>query len=318
MNNYDDCNNNIVGSGNIEQKAPMSSIKILSNCGLALCLMTIAVFATQFIVLVIADLISPELAETGLFNVILTLIGIVGVGLPVFAIFMKRVPDSKLGEKKKLSLIEFLGFFIVCVASAYIANIVGLFLSAFIELINGTNIVNPVDSFIFNKYMVVAMIYAILVAPIVEEIMFRKILLDKLRRFGDFPAILITGFAFGIFHFNILQFFYATVLGIFFAYITIRTNRLIYAIVLHMLMNFIGAGLVPLVTTSQNTLGMGLVAIWFFGSLTIGSIIFILNIKKIRLIKPIQPLVRKRDYILNPGALLFIIIGTGIIVLNLL
>jgi hypothetical protein len=150
----------------------------------------------------------------------------------------------------------------------------------------------------------------------VEELIFRKILLDKLRRFGDLPAILITGLAFGIFHFNLLQFFYATVIGIMFAYITIRTNRIIYAIILHMMMNFIGAGVVPLISANQNILGMALVTIWFFGTMTVGSLLFILNAKKIRLNKPIKPLVRKRDYILNPGTMLFIALGITIIVLT--
>ncbi|TAH74898.1 MAG: CPBP family intramembrane metalloprotease [Anaerolineaceae bacterium] len=296
----------------------MSNKKILSYCGLYLSIMTIAVFATQLIVSFIAGMLFPDGSESGWFNVVLTVVGIVGVGLPVFYKLMKKIPDSEIGEQKKLSSGKFIGYFIVCVALAYISNIVGLFISAFIELIKGIEVINPLEDFLFNSNMVLVMIYAIIIAPIVEELIFRKILLDKLRRFGDLPAILITGFAFGIFHFNLPQFFYATVLGILFAYITIRTNRIIYAIVLHMLMNLMGAGIVPLVTASQNPLGLGLVTIWFFGTMTIGSILLILNGKKVLLIKPIEPLVRKRDYILNPGTLLFLIIGISVILFGLI
>lgn len=302
-----------------EQNAPsgMSNIKILSYCGLYLSMMTIVIFATQFILAFIASIFFPDVAKSGWFNVSLTFIGIVVLGLPVFIKLMKRIPDSEIGEQRKLSSGKFIGYFIICVALAYIANIVGLIISVFIEIIKGTDIVNPLETFFINSNMVLAMIYAIIVAPIVEELIFRKILLDKLRRFGDLPAILLTGFAFGIFHFNLSQFFYATVLGIMFAYITIRTNRIIYSIALHMMMNFMGAGFVPVATASQNLLGMGLVMIWFFGTMTVGSILLILNFRKVRLNKSKYSLVDLRAYILNPGTLLFLVLGISIIVINL-
>ncbi len=303
---------------NIEQNTPMSSIQILSKSGLYLSLMTMAMFATQVIIAFIMKMISPDVMETGLYSVVATLIGMVGVGLPVFAKLMKKIPDSEIGERKKLSPIKFIGFFIVCVASAYIANIVGLLISAFIELINGVEVGDPVGDFLYNEYMVLAMVYAIIIAPIVEELIFRRILLNKLRRFGDLPAMLITGIAFGIFHFNLAQFFYAAVLGILFAFITIRTNRIVYAMVLHMLMNFIGAGLAPIATSSQNKLGLSLVVLWFFATMVIGSILFILNVKRVILLKPRKPLVRTRDYIMNPGTLLFLIMSISVIFLGLI
>ena len=302
-----------------EQNAPsgMSNIKILSYCGLYLSMMTIVIFATQFILAFIAGSFFPDVTKSGWFNVSLTFIGIVVLGLPVFIKLMKRIPDSEIGEQRKLSSGKFIGYFIICVALAYIANIVGLIISVFIEIIKGTDIVNPLETFFINSNMVLAMIYAIIVAPIVEELIFRKILLDKLRRFGDLPAILLTGFAFGIFHFNLSQFFYATVLGIMFAYITIRTNRIIYSIALHMMVNFMGTGLIPLITASQNPLGMGFVMIWFLGTMTVGSILLILNFRKVRLNKSKYSLVDLRAYILNPGTLLFLVLGISIIVINL-
>jgi membrane protease YdiL (CAAX protease family) len=315
---YNDDNNDLMQVDETYDAQPvtMSDRKILSYCGLYLSLMTVAVFAVQFLLSAIFRIFIPDAIEASWFSVILTLVGIVGVGLPVFVKLMKKIPDSEIGEKRNVSLVKLLGYFIICVAFAYIANIAGLFISAFIELIKGIEVANPLENFIFNSNMVLVVIYAVIIAPIVEELIFRKILLDKLRRFGDLPAILITGLAFGIFHFNLLQFFYATVIGIMFAYITIRTNRIIYAIILHMMMNFIGAGVVPLISANQNILGMALVTIWFFGTMTVGSLLFILNAKKIRLNKPIKPLVRKRDYILNPGTMLFIALGITIIVLT--
>lgn len=316
--------NNEVGNESLEDELNelntpriMNGKKILSLCGLYLSLMTIALFAVQALLIFIVGMAFPEVAEEGWFNIALTAIGVAGVGLPVFYVLMKRVPDSEIGEQKKLSFGQFIGFFMVCMAGTYISNMVGSFINVLIELIKGLEVINPLDS-LFDGNMVLAMIYAVICAPILEELIFRKILLDKLRRFGDIPAMLLTGFAFGIFHFNLAQFFYATVLGIFFAYITLRTNRIRYAILLHMMVNSIGAGVVPLVANGENMVGLGLITAWLFISMIIGSILFIINVKKIKLVKLAKPLVRKMDYIFNPGALMFLIIGIIVIILSLI
>lgn len=298
----------------------MSGKKILSYCGLYLSLMTLAILAAQIIISLIigtiSEILSYDLKGSGWFTVVLTAIGMVAIGLPVFARLMKRIPDSERGEVRNLSLGQFFGFFIICVGAAYISNIIGMFISFFIETINGIKIINPLEDFIFNNDMILIMIYASIIAPIVEELIFRKILLDKLRRFGDLPAILISGIAFGLFHMNLSQFFYATVLGILLAYITIRTNRIIYSILLHMMLNFIGSGIVPLLSANENVLGVSIIAIWFLATMTIGSILMIVNSRKVVLNKPKEPLVKKTDYILNPGAIIFGLICIVMIVVE--
>lgn len=291
---------------------------ILFRCGLSLSLMAFAILAAQVIFVLIIPLLLPDSAEAGWFNIVLTILTIVGVGLPIFAGMMKKIPDSEIGEKGKLSFGKFIAYFIMCVAAGYIANIIGLIINAIIEFNRGFQLINPLEDFMRSSNMVLFSIYAVVIAPIVEELIFRKILLNKLRRFGDLPAILLTGFAFGLFHFNLSQFFYATVLGFFFAYITIRTNRIIYSIMLHMIMNLIGTAFVPFVMSDQGPSVLGAMSIWVFGAMTFGSIIFILNIKNITLNKPNERLLRKRDYILNPGVLLFLAIGIGMIIFNIL
>ena len=49
--------------------------------------------------------------------------------------------------------------------------------------------------------------------------------------------MLLSGIMFGMFHGNFTQFFYATALGIFFAYVYIRTGKLRYPIFYHMIVN---------------------------------------------------------------------------------
>ena len=77
-------------------------------------------------------------------------------------------------------------------------------------------------------------------APILEEFMFRKLFLDRLMVLGTRPAILISAVLFALPHLisqGPAQVFYTFVLGLSFAYVTVRTRKLWPAILLHSLSN---------------------------------------------------------------------------------
>lgn len=74
-------------------------------------------------------------------------------------------------------------------------------------------------------------------APIVEELIFRKFLIDRIHKYGEGIAILISGMLFGLFHGNFAQFFHTTGVGLFLAFIYIRTGKVWYTILLHMVVN---------------------------------------------------------------------------------
>ncbi len=80
------------------------------------------------------------------------------------------------------------------------------------------------------------LLYSVLLAPLFEEILFRGLLFNQLRRYGRCFAILITALLFGLMHTNVLQLIAAILLGILLAWI--RENYgLPYAILLHITNN---------------------------------------------------------------------------------
>lgn len=86
-------------------------------------------------------------------------------------------------------------------------------------------------------------------APVLEEILFRKIFLDRLIPLGNIPAIAVSALLFALPHIysqGIPQFFYTFVLGVVFAYIALRTKRIWPCMILHSLSNMYGAFLVIL------------------------------------------------------------------------
>ena len=120
-------------------------------------------------------------------------------------------------------------------------NIVGLILTAIIGLIKGEPVSNSLLSIISEGNVWISSIYTVLLAPVFEEILFRKLICDRVVQYGQRTAILISGLMFGLFHMNFNQFFYAALLGGFFAFIYTKTGRLIYTIGLHMAVNFLGS-----------------------------------------------------------------------------
>lgn len=77
----------------------------------------------------------------------------------------------------------------------------------------------------------------VVLAPICEEILFRGILLSKLKRFGGWFAVITTGVLFGLFHQNHQQLFFATAFGIIAGFIALRTNSVIPSVIAHVCLN---------------------------------------------------------------------------------
>ena len=91
----------------------------------------------------------------------------------------------------------------------------------------------------------------VVLAPVFEELVFRKVLVDRVLPFGEWPAILFSGITFGLFHGNLTQFFYAALLGMVLAYVYIRTGNILYTIGIHACINFLG-GVLPLLVPAAS------------------------------------------------------------------
>jgi membrane protease YdiL (CAAX protease family) len=77
-----------------------------------------------------------------------------------------------------------------------------------------------------------------LIAPVVEELFFRGLLLRSLQNYlGETPAIVVSGLIFGVSHFQPLLIPGLSAVGILFAVLTVRTGRLGPAIWAHAAFN---------------------------------------------------------------------------------
>lgn len=78
------------------------------------------------------------------------------------------------------------------------------------------------------------------VAPIVEELIFRGLILKGFRRnYNAFTAVTISALLFALFHLNPWQFPATFLLGLFLGWLVVRTNNILLAILGHSIHNFL-------------------------------------------------------------------------------
>ena len=115
-----------------------------------------------------------------------------------------------------------------------------------------------------------------IIGPVFEEILFRKLLIDRTIRYGARISIILSATLFGLMHGNLNQFFYAFLLGGFFAYVYIKTGNIIYTIILHIFLNLIGSVFSLFVVESANAITQGTYA-GFDISIILIYVIFIIT-----------------------------------------
>ena len=79
---------------------------------------------------------------------------------------------------------------------------------------------------------------AVFVAPILEEIVFRGVIMNNLRKYGIRVAIIVNSLLFGLSHYNIEMIVPAFLTGIIFSYVAYKYS-IKYSILIHFFINAI-------------------------------------------------------------------------------
>lgn len=181
------------------------------------------------------------------FNLILismiNLILIAGMGSWYYFIRKRRdvspVDYRKILSPKTVGCLAALAFFAQFVCSIVMAVIAFVFPEVFKDyekLMEGVDI---------NVLPAWATLFIVAVwAPLAEEIVFRAMIFRTLRKgFALWPAAVLSGIAFGVYHMNLIQGVYASLLGILLAYIYEKTNSLLGVYLFHLSFNLMNYGI---------------------------------------------------------------------------
>lgn len=235
----------------------------------------------------------------------------VGSGVPLYLIAMPiavmLMGKSTVIETRKFDMKPGLFFklLLMCLPMMWAGSVFGSMLS--MVLSNGEATDRVAD--LAMQTNIWNVVFLVIVGPVFEEWLFRKQLIDHTRKYGEKTAILLSGLAFGLFHMNLFQFFYAFLLGLMFGYVYTRTSKLRYSTAMHMIINFNGGVLAPWILTrvdldqldkvsqaaengnvaameqwaSQNATGLAIMLVYFllYGAVILaGFVLLIRNFRK--------------------------------------
>ena len=113
-------------------------------------------------------------------------------------------------------------------------------------------------------------LYASILAPISEELIFRGYILQTLRPYGRKFAIVCSAFLFGVFHGNLLQTPYAFLMGLILGYVTLEYH-IGWSVALHGFNNLVLADLLARVTEGLSEQIAGTVSLVLLGGATIAA-----------------------------------------------
>ena len=160
------------------------------------------------------------------------------LGFPFLVLLTHKMPVTKI-EKKKMGFWKWVLCVLIGAGICGVGSIIGTIINWVLTIPFGvgadeTNALANmmIDSNPFWRILTVGIL-----APIVEELIFRKLLIDRVVKHGEFLAIMLSGLMFGMFHGNFAQVFFATGLGLFWAFIYVKTGKVWYTIALHMTIN---------------------------------------------------------------------------------
>ena len=198
----------------------------------------------QILAMGVVDTVWPQWMENSWGMWLITFAPLYLIAVPVGLLLLRKVPVKPL-EKHDLKPGRYVVSAIICIFMMYAGNILGTIITALLQLLPGISAGNPILGYATDNALLPKVLFMVILAPVIEEYIFRKQLIDRMHIYGEKLAVITSALMFGLFHGNLSQFFYAFALGLVFGYVYLKTGKLRYSIGLHMLINFIGSVVGP-------------------------------------------------------------------------
>ena len=293
----------------------------------------------QILALGVAGTVWPRWMENSWGMWLITFAPLYLIAVPVGLLLLRKVPVKPL-EKHDLKPGRYIVSAIICIFMMYAGNILGTVITALLQLLPGISAGNPVLSYATGNALLPKVLFMVILAPVIEEYIFRKQLIDRMHIYGEKLAVFTSALMFGLFHGNLSQLFYAFALGLVFGYVYLKTGKLRYSIGLHMLINFIGSVVGPLfleklaVLDTMETmdmaalepvlpwlLGFGAYVLALIGLAVTGLVLLCINKRKVSFTPAELELPKESRFktvYMNVGMVLFIIGCMGLIVVSVI
>lgn len=214
--------------------------KHFSSLGLMYFLGALIIIGVQVAVSMLVLAFAPSLLDNPNLSLLVSMLPTYTIAFPLTSLLIHQVPGVQM-KKHNMKPTQLLGAFAISYALMYLSNLAGQFFTNIIGIIKGSPVDDAIEDLVSELNPLTAFFVMVLLAPALEEWIFRKLLVDRTIRYGEGTAIFLSGLMFGLFHGNLNQFVYTFLIGAFWAFIYVKTGRLRYTIYLHMALNFMGS-----------------------------------------------------------------------------
>lgn len=218
--------------------------RYFSTVGLAVFVYMLAIYLSSIAISVLFGKFFPSLLANAIVSYLISAVCQYGISLPLCLLILCRLPKDT-NPSEPIGGGRLIGGLCVAFTFMSIGNSVGQLIIMLLETGLGRTLINPVASSTMGTHWVVNLVFVAILTPVMEELIFRKIICDRLLPLGEGYAVVISALIFGLAHGNFYQFFYAFLLGLLFAYIYVKTGRIRYSIGYHVLINGLGSVFVP-------------------------------------------------------------------------
>ncbi len=332
-------------------KLPLSVHRAyMTRVGLGFSLLAVLFVACGYGFSYLALLLKPELLTTWWFDWVLSLVPLYAIALPCMLLILRTIPAAPHNgtypfrgaevRKPRFRFGWWIVLFIICVGYLYIGSLISNGLMNLLSAITGKDYADILQSMTADAPLWLIFLATVVIAPIGEEFMFRKLLIDRARQYGDTAAILLSAAMFALFHRNFFQLIYTFLIGLILAYVYTRTGKYWLSVSLHAAGNFVGGVLSKLMISligeealespetlmellQANPLGMlayYLYTMMIYSALIASVVLTIVLFRKRKLSRGTQSLTRGETasvMYLNAGILLFIVLCLGLTVFSL-
>lgn len=214
--------------------------KHFSLLGLMYFLGALIIIGVQVAVSMLVLAFAPSLLDNPNLSLLVSMLPTYTIAFPLTSLLIHQIPGVQM-KKHNMKPAQLLGAFAISYALMYLSNLAGQFFTNIIGIIKGSPVNDAIADLVSELNPLTAFFVMVLLAPALEEWIFRKLLVDRTIRYGEGTAIFLSGLMFGLFHGNLNQFVYTFLIGAFWAFIYVKTGRLRYTIYLHMALNFMGS-----------------------------------------------------------------------------
>ncbi len=325
--------------------------KFFSKVGFILLLYSVLHNTVSNLLILAIGAVNPALIENPILYYLIALLPTYLIAFPIVFLLFKKLVKAYEFPKHKMKVWQWILAFMIVYGIGISINLVTNIIYIIIRLFNPSFMdTNNLIELMSNMHPFLSVLIIGILAPIIEELVFRKLLIDRLIPYGEAIAILLPGIIFGIFHGNLQQCFFAAAIGIFFSFIYVKTGKIQYTVFMHMginlyscmymilftilassgiydnpelfsdsryIMEFMPEYLGKVVIPTFIMLGMLFVS---FGVVIAGIVLFFVNLRKFKISKqaliPIEKGKVFSTIVFNPGMICFGIFWIVIFVIN--